>query len=115
MTEKKVVYSTRGGDQRKQTTGPAIPRRSLPPAQQNLKIMRDKKGRKGKMMTVVSGFSLTEADLTQLAKSLKMLCGAGGTAKAETGTQRIEIHGDHREKIGNKLQELGYKIKFAGG
>jgi translation initiation factor 1 len=77
----RVVFSTKTGDQRKQSVNPPSPPTSLPPAQQNLKVMRDKKGRKGKVVTVVSGFVLTEADLKALAKTLKILCGSGGTVK----------------------------------
>ena len=107
----KVVFSTKSGDQRKQPPATA-PRTSLSPAQQNIKIMRDKKGRKGKMVTVVTGFVLTETDLKALAKTLKTTCGSGGTVK-EGGI--IEVQGDHREKVGEKLTSLGYKVKFAGG
>ena len=111
----KVVYSTKTGDLRKRTNFAVGPRTSLPPQQQNLKIMRDKKGRKGKVVTVVSGFQLTASDLKALAKTLKNLCGAGGTAKNEAAGQVIEVQGDHRSKIAEKLTSLGYKVKFAGG
>lgn len=111
----KVVYSTQTGDRRKQAASPAGPPRSLPPAQQNLRIERDKKGRGGKMVTVVSGFVLTEAGLKSLAKTLKTLCGAGGTVKNEAGEQIIEVQGDHRDKVAEKLRALGYKVKFASG
>jgi translation initiation factor 1 len=111
----KMVFSTRSGDLRKEDTAPAGPLRSLPPAQQNLKIMRETKGRRGKMVTVISGFTLTQADLTSLAKTLKTLCGSGGTAKNEASAQVIELQGDHREKVAEKLTSLGYKVKFAGG
>jgi translation initiation factor 1 len=74
--------------------------------------MRDKKGRKGKVVTVVSGFVLTGTDLKILAKTLKTLCGSGGTVK---DGQVIEVQGDHRETIAEKLKELGYKVKLAGG
>jgi len=110
----KMVFSTRTGDLRKQERASG-PRRSLPPAQQNLKIMRDSKGRKGKTVTVVSGFVLTENDLNDLAKTLKTLCGAGGTVKREADSQVIEIQGDHRDKVADKLKGLGYKVKLAGG
>ena len=114
-TKGKVVYSTKSGDLRKRVDTATGPRTSLPPPQQTLKIMRDKKGRKGKVVTVVSGFVLTEPDLKALAKTLKNLCGAGGTAKNETAGQIIEVQGDHRRKIGDKLTALGYNVKFAGG
>ena len=108
----RVVFSTETGDRRKQPASPASPRTSLPPAQQNLKVMRDRKGRKGKVVTVVSGFVLTEADLKALAKTLKILCGSGGTVKEG---RVIEVQGDHRDKIAEKLKDLGYKVKLAGG
>jgi translation initiation factor 1 len=111
----KIVFSTATGDQRKQTVTPIGPRSSLPPAQQTIKLMRDKKGRKGKVVTVASGFTLTAPDLEALAKILKTMCGAGGTAKNEAEGQVIEVQGDHRERIAEKLQSLGYKVKLAGG
>ena len=115
MTRQKIVYSTTTGDQRKQPTQPSERRILLPPQQHDLRIMRDKKGRKGKVVTVISGFALTESDLKDLTKVLKGLCGAGGTAKNESDGQVIEIQGDHREKVAEKLKSLGYKAKLAGG
>jgi len=111
----KTVFSTRTGDERKKAIPHSGPRRSLPPAQQNLKVMRDKKGRKGKTATVISGFVLTDSDLNDLAKTLKTLCGAGGTTKTEGELQIIEVQGDHRDKVAEKLKALDYKVKLAGG
>lgn len=115
MTKDRVVYSTKTGDQRKKSVPSPSPRQSRPPTQQNIKLMRDKKGRKGKIVTVASGFVLTHQDLNDLAKMLKSLCGAGGTTKTDGSSQVIEVQGDHREKIAEKLKSLGYKVKFAGG
>jgi translation initiation factor 1 len=114
MTQKesKVVFSTDTGDRRKMPANFSSSSSSLPPAQQNLKIMRDNKGRAGKVVTVITGFMLAETDLKNLVKTLKTLCGAGGTIK-DGGV--IEIQGDHREKIATKLRALGYKVKLAGG
>ncbi len=111
----KTVYSTGSGDQRKEPARPGGLGRPLPPQQQQIKIMRDKKGRGGKVVTVASGFSLAEADLQALAKTLKTLCGAGGTVKSGEEGQVIEIQGDHRDKVAEKLKGLGYKAKLAGG
>lgn len=113
--DKKLVYSTRSGDERKKPESNPGSRHALPPQQQNLKVMRDKKGRSGKVVTVISGFALSEADLTELSKMLKSLCGAGGTVKIEDGNQIIEVQGDHRERVAEKLKLLGYKVKLAGG
>lgn len=111
----KLVYSTRTGDERKKSSTPSGPSVSLPPAQQQVRVMRDRKGRKGKVVTVATGFTLTQDDINDLAKTLKTMCGAGGTVKMEDETQVIEVQGDHRERIVEKLQSLGYKAKAAGG
>jgi translation initiation factor 1 len=110
----KLVFSTRTGDERQKPAAPG-PTRSLPPAQQTIRVRRETGGRKGKTVTVAFGFILAEADLAALAKILKNLCGAGGTTKTDGDTQAIEIQGDHREKVVEKLQALGYKAKQAGG
>jgi translation initiation factor 1 len=74
-----------------------------------VRIMRDRKGRGGKTMTVITG--LPASTLTTLAQQLKKLCGSGGTVK----DGNIEIQGDHCEKVQAKLTDMGYKVKRAGG
>jgi len=76
-----------------------------------VRVMRDRKGRGGKTVTVIDGVMGSEAELTTLAQQLKKLCGSGGTIK----DGNIEIQGDHCDKVMAKLTELGYKVKRAGG
>lgn len=76
-----------------------------------VRVMRDRKGRGGKTVTVIDGVMGSEAELTTLAQQLKKLCGSGGTVK----DGNIEIQGDHCDKVQAKLLELGYKVKRAGG
>jgi translation initiation factor 1 len=84
---------------------------SLSPEKQTAAISRDRKGRKGKTVTVIRDLQLTPEDLQSLARLLKQACGSGGTVKEGA----IEIQGDHREKIAARLRSLGYKTKFVGG
>lgn len=76
-----------------------------------VRIMRDRKHRGGKTVTVISGVPASADALAVLAQQLKKLCGSGGTIKDGT----IEIQGDHCDKVQTKLTEMGYKVKRAGG
>jgi len=76
-----------------------------------VRVMRDRKHRGGKTVTVITGVPASNEAITVLAQQLKKLCGSGGTVKDGA----IEIQGDHCEKVLAKLSEMGYKVKRAGG
>jgi predicted translation initiation factor SUI1 len=62
-------------------------------------------------VTIVSDVPLNGDGLTELATKLKTRLGTGGTVKEG----RIEIQGDHRDRIIQELEALGYQVKRAGG
>jgi translation initiation factor 1 len=87
-------------------SAPARPARDPLLARLTLRVRRETKGRKGKGVTVVEGFHHTGEDLAEFARALKTLCGAGGTVKDE----RIEVQGDHREKVAAWFQARGFRV-----
>jgi translation initiation factor 1 len=76
-----------------------------------VRVGREVAGRGGKGVSVITGLPLNEAALDELAKQLKKACGAGGAAK----DGRIEIQGDHRDRLVAELIKLGYDAKRSGG
>lgn len=107
MAKGRRVYSTDATPTRRPR-----PVRSRPPAEQTIYVERSRKGRKGKTVTIMSGFQLSADDLKSLLKNLKSLCGAGGTGRDQ---ETIEIQGDHRDRLLDHLATLGYKVKQKGG
>lgn len=77
---------------------------TLDKAKQQLRISLDKRNRKGKAVTLITGFTGTIADLEELGKFLKVKCGVGGSAK----DGEIIVQGDFRNKILELLQKEGY-------
>ena len=75
-----------------------------------VRVGRETKGRRGKGVTIISDLPLDETGLTELATKLKTRLGTGGTVK----DRRIEIQGDHRDRIVQELEGLGYRVKRAG-
>ena len=95
---------------------PAVVRARAPvaaarPDAARVRVGREVAGRGGKGVTVVSGLSLDAAQLEELATRLKRLCGAGGAVK----NGRIEIQGEHRDRLVAELCRLGFEAKRAGG
>lgn len=75
-------------------------------------IIRQKAGRGGKTVTVVTGFvGIGLPEKEQLAKAMQKACGSGGTVK----DGQIEIQGDKRDEIARILTAAGFRPVFAGG
>lgn len=104
--ETRLVYSTETG-----RIKPEKETEQRPAGDGVVRIRREVSGRKGKGVTTIAGLEMSDADLKKLAKTLKQLCGTGGSVKNGI----IEIQGDHREKIREFLESQGHTVKLAGG
>lgn len=58
-------------------------------------------------MTVVDGFNPHDMDIDGLITKLKKRCASGGTIK----DGRIELQGDHRTKVREALEEMGFIVE----
>lgn len=76
-----------------------------------VRIARERGGRGGKTVTLITGLPGDDAALAELAARLKRLCGTGGTVKVRT----VEIQGDHRERVAEALRGQGHTVKLSGG
>lgn len=106
--DRELVYSSETGWQ---NTPPRRPKgtaaKATLPDDGIIRIARER--RRGSTMTLVHGLTLDE--LPGIGKTLKRLCGTGGTTKNDI----LEIQGDHREKIAAWFAAQGRKTKLAGG
>ncbi len=108
-SKNRIVYQEFGSPLSSEALERATP--NLPPQQQNLRIQASRSGRKGKTVTIITGFQSSAETLAKLLKQLKTQCGSGGTVKENS----LEIQGDHRDKLLQLLIQLGYKAKISGG
>ena len=76
-----------------------------------VRVAREVAGRGGKAVSVVLGLPLAAAELESLGRELKKLCGAGGAVREG----RIEIQGEHRDRLVEALRQRGYDAKRSGG
>ena len=105
---KYIVYSTNPGYQEDEEFEDE---ETLQPSEQDLRVSIDRKQRKGKAVTLVTGFVGSDDDLKDLGKKIKSKCGVGGSAK----DGEIIIQGEVREKVVEILLSKGYKAKKTGG
>ena len=76
-----------------------------------VRIFREKGHRGGKTVTVIRGLPQRGPVLEALALDLKRTCGSGGTVREGA----IELQGDQRERVAERLRALGHRVKLAGG
>ena len=90
MDNSRLVYSTESGKICPSCQKPVSEctcKKEKPGFQTNIKydgiirVQREVKGRKGKTVTMVSGFQITADELKNLAIQLKRHCGTGGSER----------------------------------
>lgn len=75
---------------------------------ETLRIVTDKKGRNGKVATIIEGFTLDQKEIESIAHELKKRLGVGGS----TRNGEILVQGDHKQKVKEFLEEKNFKIKL---
>jgi translation initiation factor 1 len=86
---------------------PEVKRRGHDGKNKIVRVSIDSKGRKGKSVTLVDGLHHNPTTMAEIARILKQHCGAGGTVKEG----KIEIQGDQRDRVTEKLREMNYVVK----
>lgn len=117
MADSRLVYSSDGGRvalpkqqhrSKSAAAGPVVPQA---PDNGWVRIWRVKGGRGGKTATVVTGLPGSDDEVERLAVELRRAVGAGGAVRDGA----VEIQGDHRQRVQQKLAQLGFRVKLAGG
>lgn len=70
-------------------------------------VLKERKGRAGKVATIIEGFTCDENILLEIAGVLKKRLGTGGSARGG----EILIQGDVVDKVKTALSELGIRSK----
>ncbi len=77
-------------------------------SKQPLDIILEKKGRAGKMATIVTGFVLDDDAVSGIASAMKSRLGTGGSSRGG----EILIQGDRRKDVLDFLIKAGYKARI---
>ena len=77
---------------------------------QPVRVRLERKGRKGKVVSIITGVISPDVGKRALAKYVKDKLGCGGAVKGGD----IEIQGDQRDRLVALLNELGYQAKSSG-
>ncbi len=86
---------------------PAAP--DTPAKKETLQVIFERKGRAGKVATIIAGFTGTDTEVADVASRLKKALGTGGSARGA----EILIQGDRRQAVAAWLRSQGYKVKGA--
>lgn len=71
-----------------------------------LRVVLDKKGRKGKMATIIEGFDISDEEVAKIATMLKQKLAVGGSSRGG----EILLQGDCKERVITLLKSQGLKV-----
>lgn len=105
-----------GGDRRPGDVGIA----ARAAAAQDVRVRRERAGRKGKTVTVCTPLFLKRDEAAALLRALKKRCGAGGGLKIDRAADgapcwRLELQGDRVDAALAHLAGAGIPAKRGGG
>jgi len=94
-----------------------VPRVSQAPERQEVRVRRERRGRRGKTVTVVGPLILTREDAKSLFQQWKKMCGSGGALRPipDQAGYEVEIQGDHADRLMAELQRSGFRANRSGG
>ncbi|WP_290089149.1 translation initiation factor [Paramuribaculum intestinale] len=72
-----------------------------------LTLCYERKQRRGKPATIITGFDCSDEQLSEIASKIKKRLATGGSARGG----EILVQGDRREEIRTLLADMGYKVK----
>ena len=90
-------------DQLPKGTAATTPAPIAPKGPARAVVRIERKGRRGKEVTIVEKLGLKEAELERWCKELKQALGCGGAVEADA----IVLQGDSRTRIAAVLEKLG--------
>lgn len=102
--ETRLAYST-GGEVE---ATPPTPEKAQPKGATRLRLERRPSGR---FVTVITGLPGSPAQVAELGRALRTLCGTGGTVKDEG----VELQGDQRNRVETFLASRQIPSKRSGG
>lgn len=73
----------------------------------SLMVVLDKKGRNGKVATIIEGFTIPQEEVEKIARELKNKLGTGGSVREG----EILIQGDRKNHVMDYLKSKNFKVR----
>lgn len=111
MSKEKPVYSTSGNGEKAKLKPKKAKRDQYTPSSGPTKMRLEKKGRGGKVVTILYNLPFAEGDARDLMKELQVKFACGASFKAG----EILLRGDMRSGVDDFFKERQLKLVRSGG